>query len=77
MSLNESIKEALGGFLRDTGRAEDVERVTSWEDRTEYGGYCETCSYEETVVDITYRTTAGGTKTYTYYGSFADLVSAL
>jgi hypothetical protein len=73
MSINDSIKEAMVGLLVRYGKA--ATEVTSWEDRTEYGGYCETCSYEYVVVDINYvEAVTGKRQTYTYDGTFATLI---
>ena len=75
MSLNESINEALTRFVKEVDK--DCDTVTDFEDRTEYGGYCETCSYEYVVVDIYYTTVKGGRKTYTYDGTFSSLIRNL
>lgn len=53
-----------------------VLRITDFEDFTHYGGYCETCSYEETRCNVTYETDQG-MKIYEYYGSFASLINDL
>lgn len=76
MSLQTDIHEALADYLRTLGY-DDVEYVVSFEDKTINGGYCETCSYEEAVVDVKYRTLSGGTREWTYYGSFAELIRNL
>jgi hypothetical protein len=75
MSLEESILEALTRFVKEVDLTCDT--VTGFEDRTEYGGYCETCSYEYVVVDIYYFTDNGGRKTYTYDGTFSSLIRNL
>lgn len=54
-----------------------VAEILDFEDFTYYGGYCETCSYEDTYCRITYRTLEGETRTYEYTDSFADLINAL
>lgn len=51
-------------------------RIMDFEDYTYYGGYCETCSYEEAHCKITYETDHG-VREYDYYGSFAELINDL
>jgi len=64
------------GMLKDQFGIDAV-KVDSWDDRVSYEGYCETCSYETTVVDIDYVDSAGTLKMYTYNGNFSDLMNRL
>lgn len=75
MSLNENIRYAFAQFLKDRGL--DVVEVIDWDERTVYGGYCETCAYEFIEVDIEYRNSEGTVKTYTYDGTFSSLMREL
>jgi hypothetical protein len=77
-TLERTILDALTRFLMDRG-VTDIVRVTGFEDRTEYGGGCETCEYTYTVVDIYYDRilAASGQGVYTYDGSFSELIAAL
>jgi hypothetical protein len=77
-NVQRTILDALTKFLMDQG-VTDIVRVTSFQDRTEYGGFCDTCEYTYTVVDIYYDKIVAGSKpgVYTYDGSFADLILSL
>jgi hypothetical protein len=73
--LQKDIKRAILKMIVRSGV--DAVEVTDWEDRTEHGGYCETCAYEYVVVDITYVDSEGARKTYVYDSSFSDLIASL
>lgn len=51
--------------------------ILDFREETYSDGYCETCWYEYTVVEIDYRTADGTRKTYVYGDDFADLVRDL
>lgn len=74
MSVKTGLHEAALGYLRTRGV--EADRVTEVTNRIEYGGFCETCSYEELVVDIEYRV-ADQYRSYRYYGTFAEFIRAL
>lgn len=74
MSFQDNFYAALLKLLHDQGVEADT--VTGFNDRIEYGGYCETCSYEYVVCDIDY-TLKGKGKTYTYDADFSTLLSSL
>lgn len=76
MAFKDSLNEALAKYLRDNV-ALDVVEVLEFEDKTIYGGYCETCAYEEVVAVITYKDSTGDTREYQYYSSFANLIRNL
>lgn len=76
MSWKEKMYEALAGYMRDS-YGTDAVKVIDFEDRTEYGGYCETCAYETTVCEITYIDSKGKTQKYTYWGPFSELIGGL
>lgn len=48
--------------------------IMDLDDRKEWRGYCETCEYEQIIVDIEYKGTDGHTKTVSYEGSFGSLM---
>ena len=75
MSATKALHNAALKMLRNRGIT--AIEVTSFEEETVSGGYCETCYYEETLVDITYITETGVVKVYEFSGSFAELVKAL
>lgn len=56
---------------------ETVTEILDFADETYYGGYCETCSYEETHCYVTYKLESGETRQYEYSGSFASLINEL
>lgn len=67
--------DALLGFLKSNGV--EATAVTGFDDRTEWGGGCETCEYQYVVMDIYYTDNAGRFRTYTYDGGFSSLISEL
>ena len=72
MSWKDQMMNAMSEFVSDQiGRNVIVLR---YEDRTEYGGFCETCSYDYEVIDF-YDT--DGKMVYTYEGSMADFMEQL
>lgn len=71
----DGFKKALLDLVQ--GRDEEAVEVIDWEEATEQGGYCETCYYEDVLVEIEYRTADGDRKTYRYYGKFWQLVQEL
>jgi len=73
-TIEEKIHDALTLYLRRIGF--ECDGVTGFEDVTKYGGYCDTCSYSETLCEVTYEY-LGKTKTYEYYGTFANLIKEL
>lgn len=77
---NMPIKKAIYGsalvMLKNFGIHDAIE-VTAFDETTQSGGYCETCYYEETIVEITYVSETGVVKLYTYYGKFSDLINEL
>jgi hypothetical protein len=75
MNLEQAIKQSLQKFL--ITKNIDAVEVTSWEDSTATGGYCETCSYTTAIVEVNYKNSDGRLKTYTYDGDFGQLIIAL
>lgn len=76
MAWKEDMYEALAGYLREPFGIDAV-TVVDFDDRTEYGGYCSTCAHEETVCDIKYLDSNGKVQTYTYYGTFTELIGSI
>lgn len=76
MSLEDSIKESLKKFLIEECCV-DATEVISWNDTTRSGGSCETCYYEEIVVEIIYIDSNSHSREYTWYGSFGELIGYL
>lgn len=76
MAWQEDMYSALAELLRERYR-KDVDVVVGFEDRTVYGGGCETCAYSYLVCDITYLDSEGDRRNFEYDGSFADLLAHL
>jgi len=77
-AFSSSFIEALKRYIEDRMNHEvRVVSIADFEDFTYYGGYCETCSYEETNCKITYVDDGGATREFTYTGSFAELIGSL
>ncbi|MEU9871141.1 hypothetical protein AB0C87_25255 [Actinomadura sp. NPDC048021] len=70
-SFHKSIEE----FLKDRGFT--VSKILDVEQETRTGGYCETCAYEEVVVDITFEDGDGQWTLYTYFGDMGELIREL
>lgn len=75
VTFEQMFHTSLAAFLRNQGI--DAVRVTDTEDRTEYGGYCETCSYEYTVIDIYFIDSDDRRQKYTYSGDLGELMREL
>ncbi|OBJ40285.1 hypothetical protein A5630_25375 [Mycolicibacterium mucogenicum] len=71
-SLNESVK----AYLVKKG-VDDIRDIDSVEEETHYGGGCETCSWEETVVTVRYIDTDGALKYETIWSTFGELIKEL
>ena len=75
MSVSTSINTALANFLRELGKS--VATVDSYDEKTIYGGYCNTCSYEEQVLVVSYTTEDGSSEKYTINDTFAGVIRLL
>lgn len=51
--------------------------VINYEQDTRSGGYCDSCYYEETVVEIFYKDAEGHKHYYTYSNNFSELIREL
>ena len=69
------LAEAMAQMIRSEGL--DCVEIVDWDDRTVYGGYCETCAYEYAVVDITYKDSLEQVCLYTYSDDFGTLIRRL
>lgn len=75
MSFSTSFFEALAEYVRSVGY--DVAEVTNFSEEVRESGFCETCYYSETVVEITFIDTSGLTQEHTYYGDMAEFIRDL
>lgn len=69
------LKPVLTAWLKGLGK--DVEQVIEYDEEHRYGGYCETCSYDEYVVEITYLNSKNKRYYYTFYGTLGSLIREL
>ncbi len=74
MAFQEIFYDALAALLEKNGIANAT--VVNFDEVTEYGGYCETCAYEYTEVNIAYEVD-GVYGVYRYSGSFGELIRSL
>lgn len=67
---------AVAKWLREYGFG-DVREVLDVQQDERSGGYCETCWYEEIVVEITYTDSEGERQTHTFYGDMGEFMREL
>lgn len=79
MSFKSNFHEAIKKYIHEEEREDlDIVEIISVTEETEYGGYCETCAYQDDVVIVTYLNSDGDTETYKlYYESIPSLLTAL
>ena len=70
MTLKDAICEAVAEYARENGYISDTDVVLDFEEETRDRGFCETCSYEETVITLTLT----DHNTVTLYTTLDDLV---
>lgn len=56
---------------------DDAEEVLSVDERTQFEGGCNTCSYEVHVLDVQYRMVDGDTRTVEVVGSLSEVLGSL
>lgn len=76
MSYKDAFYAVLLAFIRARGEAQAV-RVTGFREETYEHGGCETCSWTEIVVEISYVDTEDDPCVYKHSGTFVDLVREL
>jgi len=72
MSWYDEMLGAMSKFVSE--RINEDVTVSRYEDRTQYEGYCETCSYEYQVIDFYDQ---NGNMVYTYTGGISSLMDEL
>ena len=78
MTWKDEFRAALLKYVQDKLLCIDAVEVTDFEDHTVDRGYCETCSYTITIVEITYRDKQSyRLRQVEYEGSFSELITAL
>ena len=76
-TTRKALLEDFGVYMTLRGIADDIAEVVSFEPRTVYRGACNTCAYTEEIIDVSYRTTAGGYKTRELDISMSDFLSTV
>lgn len=76
---NRSVPSVCNAFkgLIEARLEEPIRKVVAYEERTHYGGYCNTCSYEEAVIVVWYKDQQGRTYQTQFEDSFLGLVRQL
>lgn len=70
MSWKEAFYEDVKTYLNN----ENVVKIIDVDERTQSGGYCESCYYEEQVVVVTYLDRNGDKKETTEYFTMSDFM---
>lgn len=74
-NFEEALHAAMAKFLRK--RDKDAQTVTSYEQNTRNIGYCDTCSYEVTEVNIWFLDSKNQNQSYSYSGDLGGLMREL
>lgn len=75
-AARERFHQAFLEILKEEHPHLDVKTVVDISEDTRYSGGCETCAFEYTVIEISYKDSFGGYRMVTLEESFADLVSS-
>ncbi len=54
-----------------------IRRVITYNERIQYGGFCNTCSYEETIVEVFFKSWGGRMCCLVITGSFTEVTRSL
>jgi hypothetical protein len=73
----EGFNTAVLKFLQTEMGKSDAREVTNLTTGTETRGYCDTCSYDVTIIEITYTDTEGKSRYASWEGNLADFITAL
>lgn len=71
-----TLRKALKTIVEDT-ISTPIRYVVCFEETTKFGGFCNTCSYEETVVDIYFKSSEGKLCKITYIENTQALLGRL
>lgn len=85
MSFEESFNTALLNLINSGSRAHwtspevvsPAVKILDYFDSTYSDGYCDTCWYEYTVLEIVYEAEDGETRKFIYADDFGDLIDTL
>lgn len=71
---NDKVCDMLKNFV-EKSIGESIDKVVCYDERIDYGGFCETCSYEDYVIDIYFTVNdSNDYYKYTFYDSMSDLL---
>jgi len=73
--FNDALLQSMLDMLN--ARNLDAVQVVAYEEVEKSDGYCDSCYYEWTEVEITYLTNEGQTRVYSYGGDFGELIREL
>lgn len=76
MEYEEKFKDLLTRYLREV-EYWDIKKVLTYSQGIKTGGYCDTCFYEEIVVDVSYVDHAGDVREHYIYGDMGTLIRDL
>ncbi|AVP42093.1 hypothetical protein KIP48_gp37 [Mycobacterium phage Naca] len=77
MSFQAEFNAAFKRLLEEREGIGDISEIVTVEEDTYYGGYCETCRYEEQIVRVVYRDTNGAWHSTTIWGTLSSLINSL
>lgn len=71
---SDKVCDMLHNFV-EKSVGESIDKVVCYDERIDYGGFCETCSYEDYVIDIYFTVNdSNDYYKYTFNGSMSDLL---
>lgn len=74
--LSEMFLDSLLRFVQKNG-ADTAVKIVDFDEETEQSGYCPSCYYSETIVEITWEDAQGKRGVTKYSGSFVRLLNEL
>ncbi|QDK03140.1 hypothetical protein SEA_SYDNAT_58 [Mycobacterium phage SydNat] len=77
MSFQAEFNAAFKHLLEAREGIGDISEIVTVEEDTYYGGYCETCAYEEQIVRVHYIDKYGAAQSYMIWESLSCLINQL
>lgn len=68
--------DSIARYITNMGY-QDVVEVINVDEGIQYGGGCETCSYEYIAITVTYKDNNGKSRDAEISGTFVDLINSL
>jgi len=75
--FGDSLTAALTKYMQDRHEYWDVAEVVDFREETRSSGYCDTCYYEEVVIEVTYVDSTGEMHRDDIHDNFAGLMREL